>query len=55
MLDKARRYRTMASSIGRHIPELPLRRPADDAPGGSGKVFVPRKPPVQTKRAPSWK
>jgi hypothetical protein len=53
-LDKARRCRTMAQSIGKRIPEPPLRRPLDSTPG-PGKLFIPRKRPVQIKRARSWK
>jgi hypothetical protein len=55
-LDKAQRCQMMAFFIGKHIPEPPLRRPGGSTPSGAGgKLFIPQKHPVQTKRAPSWK
>ncbi len=42
-LDKARRYRRMAQSIGKSIPEPPLAHPATGrANTGPNKLFIPR-------------
>ena len=42
-LDKARRFRRMAQSIGKSIPEPPLTHPVTGQPStGPGKLFIPR-------------
>jgi hypothetical protein len=45
-LEKARRARTMAQSIGKGIPKPPLKRPVDNTPG-QDKLFIPRSRPAQ--------
>jgi hypothetical protein len=48
-LDKARRYRRMAQSIGKSIPEPPLALPTTaQANTGPGKLFIPRNRPAHT-------
>jgi hypothetical protein len=48
-LDKARRARTMAQSIGKGIPKPPLKRPVDSTPSGArDKLFIPRGRPAHT-------
>jgi hypothetical protein len=48
-LDKARRYRRMAGSIGKSIPKPPLAHPATGQPSSvPGKLFIPRNRPART-------
>jgi hypothetical protein len=50
-LDKARRYRRMAQSIGKSILEPPLTHPATGGASlstGPGKLFIPRNRPAHT-------